>query len=99
MVVIGKLDEITEKFQLIYQKNAPNLKPAQNNNNAMGGQERSLNLIRGILRVTEALSRNPEAALNTNFQQWLNSCVLDNAEVPAIREMYEKIVSSQHFMV
>jgi hypothetical protein len=56
--------------------------------------ERQLNLMRGILRVCWALQRNPEAMENPNFQQWFTSIVLENTEVPEIRELYDKIVSS-----
>ena len=64
-IVMSKLDRVVEKMQHIYTKNANNLK-----NKSDGQTERSLNLIRGILRITELLQRNPEALLNVNFQTW-----------------------------
>jgi len=71
--VISKLDQICEKFQLIYSKNATHLKGGAAQGAAMGNQERAVNLIRGILRVTEALSRNSDSQGNSNFQAWLTN--------------------------
>lgn len=48
MIVISKLDLIVEKFNLFYSKISPKFK-----NNSQS--ERELNLMRSILRVTEAL--------------------------------------------
>ena len=48
MIVISKLDQIVEKFNLFYSKISPKFK-----NNSQS--ERELNLMRSILRVTEAL--------------------------------------------
>ena len=60
--------------------------------------ERQLNLMRGILRVTEALQRNSEAMQNPAFAGWYNGVILENVDIPAIRELYERIVSSSaHF--
>ena len=60
MTVISKLDTIVEQFTKIYQKNSNNLKKD-------GQAERALNLMRGVLRVAEALNRNSEAVANINF--------------------------------
>lgn len=77
----------------MYSKMANNLK--QNTH-----AERHLNLMRGILRVTEALQRNPEVMANHSFQQWFSMCVLENVDIPLIRELYEKIASSSaNFMI
>ena len=57
MVIMNKLDNICEKFQALYAKNAQHLKADATQAN----QERSVNLIRGLLRVTEALSRNQDS--------------------------------------
>lgn len=89
MIVISKIDQIVEKFQWIYQKNSNNLKKE-------GEAERALNLMRGVLRVCDGLQRNSEATSNLNFQQWFNMCVMENNDVPIIRELYEKIVSSSN---
>lgn len=87
MIVINRIDQIVEKFQYIYQKNSNNLKKE-------GEAERALNLMRGVLRVCDGLQRNSEATSNISFQQWFNGCVMENNDVPVIRELYEKIVSS-----
>lgn len=50
--------------------------------------------MRSILRVTEALQRNPESLSNVAFQQWFNMSILENVDIPMIRELYEKIASS-----
>jgi len=50
--------------------------------------------LRGVLRVTEALQRNPEALANTLFNQWYNAGILENIEIPIVRELYEKIAIS-----
>lgn len=89
--VISKLDQICEKFQFIYAKNATHLKGGAAQGAAMGNQERSVNLIRGILRVTEALSRNQDSHANGNFQSWLTAQVMENTEAPLVKEIYEKI--------
>ena len=54
---MNKLDNICEKFQALYAKNAQHLKPDATQAN----QERSVNIIRGLLRVTEVLSRNQDS--------------------------------------
>ena len=87
MIVINRIDRIVEKFQYIYQKNSNNLKKE-------GEAERAMNLMRGVLRVCDGLQRNSEATSNISFQQWFNGCVMENNDVPVIRELYEKIVSS-----
>ena len=50
-IVFQKLDLIVEKFNTIFSKNSNQLK-----NDA--SSERSLNLIRGILRVSDSLNKN-----------------------------------------
>jgi len=86
--VISKLDQICEKFQAIYKTNAAHLKGGA----AQGGnQERAVNLIRGVLRITEALSRNADSQANGNFRDWLTAKVLENTEAPLMKETYEKI--------
>lgn len=93
MIVLAQLDKVCEHFQQIYSKMFDNLKKDDQT-------ERQLNLMRGILRVTEALQRNPEAMQNPQFAAWFNATVLENVDIPAIRELYEKIVSSSaHFAV
>lgn len=87
MIVISKLDQIVEKFNLFYSKIGIKFK-----NNSQS--ERELNLMRSILRVTEALQRNPESLSNVAFQQWFNMSILENVDIPMIRELYEKIASS-----
>ena len=72
-IVMSKLDRLVEKMQYIYTKNSNNLK-AKND----GQTERSLNLIRGILRITELLQRSSEATSNVNFQNWFSTNVQDN---------------------
>ena len=56
-------------------------------------------MIRGILRVTELLSRNSEAQSNVNFQQWFTNNVQENSENPAIKELYEAIVNTSQEIV
>lgn len=89
MIVIGKLDTLVEKFQYIYQKNCNNLKKD-------GEAERALNLMRGILRVCDGLLRNSETSGNIAFNQWFNQYVMENNDVPAMRELYEKIASTSN---
>jgi hypothetical protein len=62
-LVVSKLDLMVDKFTMIYQKNSANLKKE-------GEADRALGLMRGVLRITEGLQRNSEAAGNMNFQQW-----------------------------
>lgn len=89
MMVINRIDNIVEKFTYIYSKNSNNLKKE-------GEAERALNLMRGVLRVCDGLQRNSEATSNSNFQQWFNMNVMENNNIPIIRELYEKIVSSSN---
>jgi len=89
MIVIGKLDTLVEKFQYIYQKNCNNLKKD-------GEAERALNLMRGILRVCDGLLRNSETTSNIVFNQWFNQYVMENNDVPVMRELYEKIASTSN---
>lgn len=56
-VVLEHLDKLVEKMNTIYQKNSNNLKDHSKD----GQGERSLNLIRGILRISERLQKIPEA--------------------------------------
>ena len=93
MIVLAQLDKVCEQFHQIYSKMFDDLKKDAQT-------ERQLNLMRGILRVTEALQRNPEAMQSPAFAGWFNATVLENVDIPAIRELYEKIVcSSAHFAV
>ena len=87
MVLSAKIEQVAEKFQAIYQKNSSNLKKEDD-------AERALNLMRSVLRVCESLQRNPETSNNINFQQWFTACVLENQEVPIMRLLYDKIVST-----
>lgn len=91
MIVMAQLDKVVEQFNTIYSKMQNDLKKGART-------ERQLNLMRGILRVCNTLQKNPEAMENPNFAQWFNTTVLENVEVPEIRELYDKIVSSTaHF--
>ena len=87
MIVVSKIDSIVERFQEIYKKNCNNLKKEDE-------AERALNLMRGVLRVCEGLNRNQEASNNISFQQWFNMCVIENHDIPSIRQLYEKILSN-----
>jgi len=54
-----------------------------------GQTERSLNLIRGILRVSELLMRQPEARSNANFTGFFEQNIFNNTDNPAVRELYD----------
>ena len=53
-----------------------------------------MNLMRGVVKICEQLSRNSEATANGNFEQWFKSFVLENQEVPVVKSIYDKIVSA-----
>lgn len=87
MMVLSQLDAVVAQFNALLTKMTADLKKDTQT-------ERQLNLLRGILRVSEALQKNPEAMQNPTFSDWFNRNIIENVEVPAIRELYEKIVSS-----
>mmetsp|Transcript_14247 Transcript_14247/g.24232 ORF Transcript_14247/g.24232 Transcript_14247/m.24232 type:complete len:251 (-) Transcript_14247:48-800(-) len=94
VIVLNKLDQVVDRMREVYNKNAPQLKKQD------AQIERSANLIRGILRVTNQIQRNPESESNSNFQSWIAQNVLNNDELPQIRQMYEKIAgNSQHIAI
>lgn len=85
--VIAQLDNAIEKFTNLYQKNANNLKKEDE-------AEKATNLMRGVLKVMASLNRFPDATTNPNFTQWFQSYVRDNSEIPLMKQIYDKIVSS-----
>lgn len=90
--VIGLVDSICEKFQGIYNKHSSSLKKEDE-------AERATNLMRGVLRVCESINRNQEACSNINFQQWFTMCVIENGEIPAMKQLYDKVVSSSNQLI
>jgi len=87
MMVLAQLEMVVAQFNALFTKMTTDLKKDTQT-------ERQLNLLRGILRVSEALQKNPEATQNPTFSDWFSRNIIENVEVPAIRELYEKIVSS-----
>ena len=90
--VVGQVDNICEKFQGIYNKHSSSLKKEDE-------AERATNLMRGVLRVCEGINRNQEACSTINFQQWFTMCVLENGEIPAMKQLYDKVVSSSNQLI
>ena len=87
MMVLAQLEAVVAQFNALFTKMTTDLKKDTQT-------ERQLNLLRGILRVSEALQKNPEAMQNPTFSDWFSRNIIENVDVPAIRELYEKIVSS-----
>ena len=87
MMVLAQLETVVGQFNALFTKMTTDLKKDTQT-------ERQLNLLRGILRVSEALQKNPEATQNPTFSDWFSRNIIENVDVPAIRELYEKIVSS-----
>lgn len=87
MMVLAQLEMVVAQFNALFTKMTTDLKKDTQT-------ERQLNLLRGILRVSEALQKNPEATQNPTFSDWFSRNIIENVDVPAIRELYEKIVSS-----
>lgn len=55
--------------------------------------------MRGVLRLCAAFNRNSEACNNTNFVTWFSQCVQDNQDIPAIKQLYEKIANTSSLIV
>ena len=87
MLLLAELDRIVGKFETLVTRMTADLK-------AQTQTERQHNLLRGILRVTSALKKNPEAANNPSFSDWFNRTVTGNAVVPQIKDLYEKVSDS-----
>ncbi len=83
-IVAGSLDIIVDFFEQQFSKNLKMISGPQST-------EKAQNIIRTILRLVEALTRNADAEGHPRFSDFYKSQVLENASA---KDMYEKIAAS-----
>jgi hypothetical protein len=78
-IVISKIDQLTDGFIYIYDKNKKDLTKDKE-------AEKALSLIRGVFRLCYIINKIDEAKNNVKFDNWFQTAIVAS---PDLKAMYE----------